>query len=167
MITVTLEPFCLRHIDRTFEWVSDADFRRNFLMRDKPSREGHRAYFDKVLADTSQCVYAIMAGGLHVGNCGFKHISSTRKDADLWIYIGDPAQRRKGIGKRATELLMKEGFENLGLELIYLHVANFNTAAYVLYKSLGFEEAPLPENAPGWSGRGCTVIRMERTKVKP
>ena len=127
--------------------------------------EGHLAYFERVLADPCQRVYAILDGGVHVGNCGFKNLAPKTREGELWIYLGDSATRGKGIGLQATHLLVEEGFGRLGLDMIYLHVADFNAAARSIYGKLGFSEVPLQGNADSWAGRDCEVIRMELRKT--
>lgn len=158
---ITLIPFSHEHIQLTFSWIQDPALRRMFLMRGDASWEGHREYFAKVLADPAQRIYAILADGRHIGNCGYKHLDIKTLEGELWIYIGETSLRQKGVGKIATELLIQEGFKSLGLTLIYIHVADFNIAARALYRQMGFTEVPVRERESEWENRGCTIIRME------
>lgn len=162
-----LVPIQNEHVHLTFEWVKESELQRLFLMRGKITWEGHQAYFKRVLSDPKQCIFAILVDDTHVGNCGLKNLSVSNKRGEIWIYIGDPSMREKGIGKRATELLIHEGFEVLGLEMVYIHVAEFNTAALRMYEKIGFIEVPLQigENDE-WENRGCKIIRMELKKPK-
>lgn len=161
---VRLVPFSGEHVAATFEWVKDPELRRMFLMRGELTPEGHRAYFEKVLLDPHQKIFAIFAGGRHVGNCGLKNISALKEEAEVWVYIGSPVFRKKGIGLIATRLLIREGAAALELKRFYLHVAEFNRAARGLYKKAGFADAPQGEVAGEWSGRGCRIVRMELIK---
>jgi RimJ/RimL family protein N-acetyltransferase len=53
-------------------------------------------------------------------------------------------------------------FEELGLSMVYLHVAEFNQVARRMYEQLGFRYAPLASgDALAWAGRGFAVLRME------
>ncbi|MGV8081466.1 MAG: GNAT family N-acetyltransferase [Syntrophales bacterium] len=158
---IRLTPFSETHIGRTFEWVREPDFQRLFLMRQAPTWVSHLDHFRRVLADESQRVYAIMEEDQHIGNGGIKNISLSDRSGEIWIYIGDHDDRGKGAGSRATELLMQEGFRNLGLRSVYVHVADFNERAVCMYRKLGFTESILPGNDEEWAGRGCAVIRME------
>jgi len=161
-LNVSLVPFREEHISLTFEWIQDPDFQQLFLMRDRPTWEGHIKYFDRILKDPAQRVYAILAESRHVGNCGMKNISL--KEGELWIYIGDPRMRGKGIANHATRLLAAKGFIELGLEKIIVHVADFNVSAIKLYKKLGFIEVLVSDNSKDWANRGCNIIRMELKK---
>lgn len=163
---VVLEPFTNDHIDLTFEWIKDREFQHLFLMRGEPTWEGHNEYFEEVLKDPKQCVYAILAENRYVGNCGLKNLLPSEKEGEMWIYIGDSSMRGKSIGKHATELLLHEGFKVLKLKMIYVHVADFNTAARRLYDKLGFKEVPMIDDSNEWSDRGCKIIRMELMKQK-
>ena len=163
--TVSLVPFEVNHIDKTFMWVSDTDLQRFFLMRGRPTWEGHKEYFDRVLKDRSQCVFAIMYGDIHCGNCGFKNIV-LGEESELWIYIGDASLRGKNIAHKAVKLLIQEGFDVLNLKLIYVHFGDFNTMARQLYERMGFRQVPLKEGADGqWLNRQCEIIRMELTTI--
>lgn len=162
--SVVLVPFTNDRIDLTFEWIKDRDFQHLFLMRGEPTLEGHYGYFERVLKDSTQRIYAILAENRHVGNCGLKNLLPSGNGGELWIYIGGSSMRGKGIGKYATELLLHEGFEVLGLEMIYVHVADFNTAALRLYEKLGFKEVPMIDDSNEWSDRGFKIIRMELMK---
>lgn len=159
-LNISLIPFTNEHVALTFEWVKDPDFQRLFLMRSEPTWEGHKKYFERVLNDNTQRVYAILAENEHVGNCGLKNLSEIKKEGELWIYVGDPLMRGKGIGVSAARLLLCKGFEVLGLEMIYAHVADFNISARRLYEKLGFIEMPLIDYLNEWNNRGCKIIRM-------
>lgn len=159
--TVSLVPFTWEHVRLTFDWIRDPDFRHLFLMRGQSTWNGHQAYFKRVLADSTQRVFAILVDGLHVGNCGLKNLDSERKTGELWIYVGDPSTRGKRIGRLATELLLREASERLGLMMIYLNVADFNIVARRLYEQLGFVEVPWQGNTGEWTDHVCKIIRME------
>lgn len=162
---VSLVPFTTHHVDKTFVWVSDPDFQHSFLMRGRPTREGHRDYFSLVLKDPSQDVFAIMYGDTHCGNCGFKNIVPG-EESEFWIYIGDTSLRGKNIGHEAARLLIQKGFDVLNLKLIYVHFGDFNTTARQLYERMGFRQVPLREGADGqWLNRQCEIIRMELTRI--
>jgi len=164
-LKVSLIPFNNEHVTQTYEWVRDPELRRMFLMRGEPTPAGHQEYFKKTLADPTQRVYVILFQGAHVGNCGIKNISLPKKEGELWIYIGDAAMRGKGISKAATELSIQEGFGRLGLKMLYVHVAEFNTVAQGLYKGLGFKEVPLSGNDGAWTDREGKILRMELRKT--
>ena len=162
--SISLIKFSEDHIKQTYEWVKSPEFKYLFLLRGEVTYEGNHQYFEKVLSDHSQIVYAIYYKGKHVGNCGFKNISLKKKEAEIWIYIGDSSLRGKGIGLQATRTLLSEAFEKLGLKTIYLHVADYNAAAINMYKKLGFSDVSTKASEGEWSDRGCKIVRMELKK---
>jgi len=161
---VSLSPLTEKHISKTFSWVQDPELQKLFLMGGKVTWSGHKEYFRKVLMDSTQRIYAILVAGDHVGNCGLKHLSLSKKEGELWIYIGESSLLNKGIGQKAVQLLLREGFEVLGLEKICLHVADSNVIALRLYEKIGFCEVEIPHESDEWSKKGCQIIRMELNK---
>ncbi len=158
----TLQPFGDEHIARTFEWVSDPWLQKNFLIRCQPTWETHKAYFDRILSDPSQSVYAILDNGVHVGNCGIKNICLDSQSGEIWIYIGATEYRGKHIGILAARLLCRAAFVVHGLTSVCVHVADFNEVAQKMYQKLGFASPSLGRPAtPEWQGRGSSVRYME------
>lgn len=60
--------------------------------------------------------------------------------ACIQIGIGDPADRRKGYGSEALQLVMRFAFEELNLYRLSAHIPEYNTAALGLFKKAGFCE---------------------------
>jgi RimJ/RimL family protein N-acetyltransferase len=158
---VSLTPFSAANIDLTYKWVREKELQQLFLMRGEITWEGHQAYFERALKDSSQRIYAILYKKSHIGNCGFKNLKAETREGELWIYIGEASFRGQGLGRQATAQLLQMGFNEHGLESIYLHVADFNVAARRMYEGLGFHEVPLTGNELDWDSRGCGIIRME------
>jgi RimJ/RimL family protein N-acetyltransferase len=155
---VRLEPVGAKHIKATFAWVSNPELQQMFLLRRDISWAGHLDYFNKILKSSTQLVYAILYQGVHVGNCGFKHLNAGDDGAELWIYIGSSQMRGKGIGKSAINLLLKEGAGRLGLKRVQLHVAESNEQARSLYLSLGFVDSV--ECDADWQHHSVRVLKM-------
>jgi len=112
------------------------------------------------LNDARQVWYAIILQGEHIGNCGLKNLDLNKKECELWIYVGEQKMRGKGIGKKATVMLIEKAKE-LGYHTIYLHVADFNHVAIKMYSSLGFYRSIDQGDLSTWEDRGIKVIRME------
>lgn len=154
---IQLNLFCPQHIEQTFEWVSQADLQRAFLMRGDITRSGNQAYFEALLADPRQRAYAVLQDETHIGNCGLKHIDSAAGEAEMWMYLGDPALRGRGIGTEVLQQLLQAAGK-LGLRRIVAHVAQQNVRAQSLYRRLGFADQGF--GAGEWAGRADSVVRM-------
>jgi RimJ/RimL family protein N-acetyltransferase len=146
-----------QHIEQTFEWVSQADLQHAFLMRGAVTRSGNQAYFAALLADPRQRAFAVLEDTQHIGNCGLKHIDVAAGEGEMWMYLGDPALRARGIGTQVLRLLLLRSGA-LGLRRVVAHVSQDNVRAQALYRRFGFAD-----QGPGggeWAGRGAGVVRM-------
>ena len=62
------------------------------------------------------------------------------------VLISNPSLRNKGYGKEAVKLAVDFGFNNIGLDEIYLWVFEFNPAALRCYEKVGFKKGQLKES---------------------
>jgi RimJ/RimL family protein N-acetyltransferase len=165
MDEITLKRFTPKNIKVTFEWVQDKELQRLFTMREEPSWEKHTAYFEKVLKDETQILFAIYRGDRHIGNCGLKNMEGC--ECELWIYIGDKSERGKGFGTIACRKLVEIAFNKFRFRRVYLHVLSDNLQAIFMYKALGFKKIPLNEASKAvWGKRGIDIIKMEKITKK-
>jgi RimJ/RimL family protein N-acetyltransferase len=58
----------------------------------------------------------------------------------LSYYIGDPADRRRGVGTTAVTLAIRRGFGELGLRKIWTEIQAGNVASRRVCEQLGFRE---------------------------
>ncbi len=160
--TVTLRPPRALDIRRSFAWLQDDELRTSFLMRDKPNRRGHIHYWKKLLCDKDQYVFSVYYGTSHVGNAGVKNISWERREAELWLYIGERTARRKGIGRQILMELERFIRDNLSLTRSVLHVRKENTPALHLYNNAGYKQTKdVPLELKSFNDPN--VIRMEKS----
>lgn len=79
-------------------------------------------------------------------------------EATLFNIAVDPAYQRKGLGRQLLEHLISE-LEARGVSTLWLEVRASNTAAIVLYESLGFNEATVRRSYyPTKEGREDAII---------
>jgi UDP-2,4-diacetamido-2,4,6-trideoxy-beta-L-altropyranose hydrolase len=150
------------HIRNTFRWMESKKLRDDFKLLEKPSLKIHFEYWRMLLNDSSQKVYSILHKEKHIGNCGLKNIDSTKRDSEIWLYIGEEQSRGKGLGKLTVFKLLEVAKKELLSKTVFLHVARANIAAINLYKSVGFEQLNKPLIGR-WTGKDSIVIRMEKT----
>lgn len=103
------------------------------------SIESELNWIKKVIANTRDYRCAIIADNVYVGNIYLTDIADGV--GYYHIFIGEKSYWGKGIAKKASQLIIEYGFEVLGLNQIRLRVRKANTAAFALYKSLGFSIA--------------------------
>lgn len=134
---VVLRDFREEDIENKIRWINDP--RNNaFLHYDLPlEAEKTRQWFlHKNNSLRQDCV--IEYDGAPVGLIGLLDIDERNKKAEYYVCMGEPAYKRKGIARTATELILSYAFEDLGLKKVYLNVDALNEPACMLYESCGF-----------------------------
>lgn len=148
---------------RTFHWLHDSSLRNQFLMRgDQPTRRGHFEYWRRLLADSGQRIYSIRQGRRHIGNAGLRNIDSMVGQAELWLYLGEAAERGSGLGKWALRQLEDVIRIELGCRTAVLHVSQHNLPAYGLYRHAGYRLSERQDAVAAGFLPGLSVVRMEK-----
>lgn len=126
----------------TLNWRNQAHIRRWFFHSDQITWEQHLGWFEKYLERDDDFVFIIedLATGQPVGQVALYHIDWQTQRAEYGrLMIGEEIARGKGYAKAATRLVCLVGFENLGLEEIYLEVYEDNQAARAVYADCSFQ----------------------------
>lgn len=134
---LVLENFKECHLENTFKWMQDQHLRELFLLRRTISKDEHLAWFNSLENDSKQKICAILYDGKHVGNVGLKNINTLDSTAEIWIYVGELIDRKKGLAKAACEEFLKS--LPFPCRKIYCHVADFNIGSLRLFQSLDFK----------------------------
>lgn len=90
-------------------------------------------------AHRSHFVIASIEDDAPLGVCGLVGYRLQMPDGFLYISLG-PDHRGVGYGRDAVRVLLRFGFDGLGLHRISLGVFAFNTRALHVYRELGFTE---------------------------
>ena len=139
---VTLLPFNEKYLAAVHGWINNPDVRAGTGSEGPVSDVEHQRWYERLTQDRTQRCFIIGAGqgqdAQPAGLIGLKHICSRSRTSECYLYIGEEQDRRKGLGAEATVLLLRHGFEILGLNKIYLHVISSNEPALRLYRKLGF-----------------------------
>ena len=155
---ILLEPISKDHLNKTYEWIIEPAFRKEFMVRGNVSWENHKSYFHNLIHDPSKQGYAVLLDHLHVGNCGFKHIDNLDQSAELWLYLGSIEVRSIGLGGHVLGMLLKRGVNDLRLKDIYVHVDENNELAMNLYRKNNFVE--YGDCSEEWKDRNLKILRM-------
>ena len=138
---VRLRSLTRQDLNKSRCWVNDPDL-ACLVDRVRPvSEPEHEAWLERALKDPSQVIFGIETGPskVYIGNCGLREIDPRSRKANLWIYIGEPRYRGRGLGDAAVRALLHFGFESLNLRRISLYVVASNQAAQRLYQRVGFK----------------------------
>ncbi len=157
---VQLVPLEVHHLDQTRKWISDPRVSRPFLFERMLTAEAHADWFESLKSDRSQMIFAVLHEGAHIGNVGFKNIDRENREAEFWIYLG-PNVHGRGLGRSAAREAIKLGFDQLVLNLMYLHVSSVNAAARSIYHYAGFHISAPAAKSIVFEGLDTQLDRME------
>lgn len=152
---LNLEPLSQAHAsERYASWFNDQE-------RTKHTRHGARtmtlldveAYAAKAFKNPHDAVFAMRAhDGTHIGNISLLNIDYTERSAEYAIMLGEAGYGGKGVATEASRLLLKFGFEQLGLARIHCSTSVDNTPMQRLALRLGLKQSgsrPGVEFRPG------------------
>ena len=137
--TVTLADVKPWDVRRNFNWLQSEKLRQQFVLTSKPVRRTHFNYWRGLLNTAGQYVFSILCNENHVGSLGVKNLDVVKKEAEIWIYLGDAEQQGKGVGSKALVLLERFIKYTLLLDNIVLHVAQDNLVAKAFYQKHDFQ----------------------------
>ncbi len=95
-----------------------------------------------------------------IGEVVLSSINAEERNANFRIALGNPKYFNKGYGSEATYLMLKHGFETLGLHRIELEVFDFNPRAQYVYEKVGFVKEGVHRDVLLWEGKYHNAITM-------
>jgi diamine N-acetyltransferase len=121
-------------------WVNDEETRKT-LMFDWPlSLSGTEKWFDMQDLDPKKRNFMIISkdSNLPIGITGLIDIDFRHLRGQFYITIGEKDYRGKRIPDESIPLVLNYGFNELGLNRIYLYTLNNNERARKVYERNGF-----------------------------
>ncbi len=142
-----LVPLNLDHIDAILEWANDPAVTGNSHFWRQPSDRKRVARFILEREDDPDSVYYAAfvredctdSAVSYVGNVFLFQINRTHRHCQVGITIKQSAWNR-GFAQEMLPAVLNYGFEDLGMNKVYLQVFTTNTKAVGLYRKLGFQE---------------------------
>jgi RimJ/RimL family protein N-acetyltransferase len=137
---VSIRPLSEKDAIVSFRWRNNADVWR--YTGNRPDRwvteEMETQWIKAVLSREGEKRYAICVGDdeEYVGNVQLTDI--TTENAQFHIFIGKVEYHGKGIGTKATQLVLDHARSVLKLRSVYLKVDIKNTPALRIYEKCGF-----------------------------
>ena len=127
-------------LDRCLRWINDPGVLVALGRRQPMGRAAEREWLQGQYKSDRHMNLAIVIkdGDRHIGNCGFNEIDYVNRNAVFGILIGEKDVWGHGYGPEATQLILKHGFEELGLHRIGLDVYSHNARAIRVYEKAGF-----------------------------
>ncbi|MAK60431.1 MAG: GNAT family N-acetyltransferase [Ponticaulis sp.] len=125
--------------DAMFEFINEPGLRLLTGSQTIFTRDQVLAFCAGVLDDKDRFDYAITVDGRVIGDVVLNEIDWCNRISNFRIGIWNPAHPHFGYGREATALILRFGFETLGLNRIELEVFVHNPAARHVYEVLGFQ----------------------------
>lgn len=133
------------HLPKRVEFINDPDVQANLNFDYPTSLAKTEAWFAKNVLSANRIDFALelIEEQLVIGFGGFINVDQGARKAELYILVGDKKYWNRGFGRDGYKLLANYGFQEMGLERIYLyqHVTN--------------ERAVKATAHLGWTTEGC------------
>ncbi len=123
-------------------WYSDGEFLR--LLDSEPAvprSEAQMVEYIRAHQNRADCFYFAVRPLDDERLIGFIELDGvlwSQRSTSFSIGIGDPAERNRGYGAEALELMLGFAFDELNLHRVALTVFAYNTAAIRAYEKVGF-----------------------------
>jgi diamine N-acetyltransferase len=111
-------------------------------------------------ADPDQFSFGIEVDGRLIGDCGLFAINRVDGTARLGIGIGDPACWGQGLGRDATNTLVRYAFTIQNVRKVWLDVLATNERAIRTYLSVGFSQEGVQVEQVWNAGRYVDLVLM-------
>jgi len=149
-------------VDNFVTWLNDEEVRQYLSMTLPFNKTREKEFVDGLYKDDNNIILGIVLkeNNSLIGNIGLHKISSTHRNAELGIFIGDKRQWSKGYGTEAMKLVINYGFDQLNLHRIYLTVFDFNVRAMKTYEKVGFKKEGAYREHFYRNGKYCDVYCM-------
>lgn len=147
-----------------FAWINDPDIVR-FNAPYAPVHEpGHAAWLERVTVDPTRVIFAIRdrISLRLLGVIQLIDLHPLHRSAELVVRIGSEADRGRGIGTEALNLIVDFGFRHRNLQRIALRVFANNPRAVRAYEKAGFQHEGILRRAVFIDGAWCDEIIMAK-----
>ena len=143
---ISIRRFEKQDIANKVKWINDPE-NNTFLHYDLPLEvEKTEAWFEKNKDRTDRYDAVIEADGTPVGLIGLLDIDGKNKKAEYYVVLGERAWLGKGVAAKATVLLLRYAFSELGLNRVFLYTETGNNPAVRSYERIGFKREGVLRN---------------------
>jgi RimJ/RimL family protein N-acetyltransferase len=148
--------------DVCYEWISDADVRRNLGRGHRPNTARSSREYIAGADGVSRQMFAIVThpDDVYIGNVELFDVSAVHRTAEIGIVIGRAEHRGRGHGREAMRLLLGHAFRTLNLHKVYLRVYETNERGLKTYGALGFQSEGRLRQQVFVDGRYIDELRM-------
>lgn len=137
---IYLRPMTYEDTDLIVSWRNSEEVRRNFIHREKFTREGH-INWTKQMVETGKVVQLMICEAdtdIPLGAVNIQNIDRQHNKAEFGIFIGEASARGRGLGTAAAKLMLQYCFYEEKLNRVYLRALSTNLQAIRSYEKAGF-----------------------------
>ncbi len=159
---VTLTPVTDDDLPVMLGWINDRE-QVIFNAPYKPvSLRSHQEWFESTQRRSDMYLFAIRLSETSelIGTCQLHGINMVHRSAELQIRLGNVAERGKGYGTDAVQLLLEFAFKDLNMHRVFLHVFSSNSTAIRAYEKAGFKREGILRAAAYINGEYVDVLVM-------
>lgn len=144
---IYIRPMTYEDIDDIVRWRNSDEVKKFFIYRGTFTHENQVEWM-KNHVETGEVAQMIICSKSSMNNgtdrklgCVYiRDIDLKNKKGEYGVFIGEDDARGRGIGTKAAKLMLKFGFEELGLHRVYLRVLEGNERAVRSYEQAGFSK---------------------------
>lgn len=96
------------------------------------------AYFD-AQQKPDRIVFALIAGGLPIGEVKLKNIDHAKKECSLGIHLQNDGVKGRGYGTQAEKMALEYAFDTLKMQAVNADVVLKNARSRHILEKLGFK----------------------------
>lgn len=138
---VILRPMTEQDTDNVIKWRNAPSVMENFIFRTPLTREAHLNWYNNrvLTGDVAQFIIVDTDTNTDVGSVYLRDIDRNNQKCEFGIFIGEESCRGKGIGAKASRLILDYAFNELELNRVFLRVFAKNERAIKSYENAGFK----------------------------
>lgn len=136
MGTLALATYDREFLARSFIWLSDPEIKKMVMVSDVDP-EKQEVFFNSLPQREDYFIFGLILDGIRIGVAGLKKVNKDKQHGEYWGYIGEKAYWGKGIGQDIMKEIERFAF-SIGLNKLYLNVAQDNIIAVKAYLKFGF-----------------------------
>lgn len=160
---IILKPFELADLSQLNQWIKDE--RQLFQFAgDHFTFPIDKKQITSYLYDKNRLAFQVLYQGEPVGHAEIYRESS--KQARLCRMLISDVIRGQGLGKATIKALLHQCFNESAIEIVHLHVFDWNIAALNCYKKCGFQVTPNQITKINYRDKIWQAINMTITKAQ-
>lgn len=141
---IYIRPMTYDDIDDIVRWRNSENVKKFFIYRGEFTHDNQVDWMKNHVetGEVAQMIICrLLPGGEKKLGCVYiRDVDKKNKKGEYGIFIGEDDARGCGVGTKAAGLMLRYGFEELGLHRIYLRVLEGNDRAVKSYEKAGFKK---------------------------